>query len=68
MALTNYDIQLLAAWYRYYKTVNGRPVNSTPKPYLRFYSTDDCEQLLVILHDFETFAPSVMQEIFYICR
>ncbi|KAH6903170.1 origin recognition complex subunit 3 N-terminus-domain-containing protein [Coprinopsis sp. MPI-PUGE-AT-0042] len=28
---------------------------------------DDAEQLLVVLHDFEAFMPSVMQDIFYIC-
>ncbi|KAG2007073.1 hypothetical protein CC2G_014798 [Coprinopsis cinerea AmutBmut pab1-1] len=49
-SLANYDIQLLAAWYKHYRSIKG----------------DEDTRLLVVLHDFEAFTPTVMQDIFYI--
>ncbi|PPQ91406.1 hypothetical protein CVT25_014294 [Psilocybe cyanescens] len=53
-SLANYDIKLLVAWYKtWMNTLETEDVN-LPR------------NLVVVLHDFEQFEPSVMQDVFYI--
>ncbi|TFK75724.1 hypothetical protein BDN72DRAFT_454306 [Pluteus cervinus] len=53
-SLAPYDISYLKAWYK--ASLNGEESHASPRP-----------KLLILLHDFEQFEPSVLQDMLYIC-
>lgn len=68
-SLANYDIELLATWYDAVLEAHG--ISLFHSLLLKFNTILDFEshpKLVVLMHEFEQYDPSVVQDILYICR
>ncbi|KIY49747.1 hypothetical protein FISHEDRAFT_40796, partial [Fistulina hepatica ATCC 64428] len=66
-SLVNYDINMLVSWHKAQLGISERVAARPALITITDVDPDNPQKLVAILHDFEGFDASVMQDIFYIC-
>jgi origin recognition complex subunit 3 len=68
-SVANYDINFLIAWYKALVESTGKKIGFSIKTiFMNEELVAGALNLVIVLHDFEQFNPSVMEDVFYICR